>query len=153
MSRKRGCFFLLGLVTSVILILVVVKLLESPRDKYRTIDFENDIWMADFVKDYQQAVIDDDEWIKNAEIVGLRVAGYLNVDKVPPEKVHLETNREGNVVVTILSRTLMDDSIRRQETRVELIKEKEIWRVVWAGIRLRCYRGSSGFGWTPSLCP
>lgn len=68
MSKKRGCFLLLGLVTSVILILTIVELLESPRDKYRTIDFENDIWMADFVKDYQKAVIDGDEWILSLEI-------------------------------------------------------------------------------------
>lgn len=109
--------------------------------------------IADFVKDYQEAVIDGDEWIKDAEKVGLRVAGYPNIDKIPPEKVHLETNQEGIVVVTILSQIFMDDSIKRQETRVELLKDKEIWSVVWAGIRQQCYRGSIGDRWNKSPCP
>ena len=148
----RLIFLILGL--SIIVGVRLIEFFKPPREKYHAIDFENDSsWGAIFFTDYKKAIAQNDGWVKDAETIALRVAGYPNDDNIPPEKVDVEIDKDGKMIVTVLSRRLMDDSVLRQETRVELIKNGDIWKIIWAGWRQQCARGSLGFGWTKSFCP
>ena len=151
-KKASGWLIFLILVLGIVAGASIRELLKSPRDKYGAIDFKSNSWRAEFISEYQQAIENEDLWVKDVETVALRIAGYPNADKIPPERVEVETAQAGKVIVTILSRRLMDDSIARQETRVELVKNGDVWRIEWAGLRQQCYRGF-GFGWTTSLCP
>ena len=152
-KRKVGYFVLLVLGLSIIVGVISVIFFKSPREKYHTIDFEDDSsWRHEFFTEYNNAVTENDDWVKNAEIVALRVAGYPNDDNVSPEKIDVKMDNDGITVVTVLSPRLMGDSILRQETRVELIRDGDIWKIIWAGWRQQCARGSLSFGWTTSFC-
>lgn len=152
-KKQISYLIFLVLVLSVIVVMVSIDFLKPPREKYHAIDFENDsLGWANFFADYKKAIVQGDDWVKNAETLALRVAGYPNIDNIPPQKIDVETTKDGMVIVTILSRWLMDDSIEREETRVELIKNGESWNIIWAGWRQKCHRGSFFGGWTTSSC-
>lgn len=154
MQKIRLGRFILALLALCILVACLIKFVKPPREKYQEFDFESGlIPEREFYAAYKEAIALNTDWVKNPEMVALRVAGYPNIDKIDPEKVEMETNADGITIVVVLSPRLMDDSIRRQETRVELIKDGDIWKIVWAGWRQQCARGLFNFGWTTSLCP
>ena len=154
MQKKQiGCLVFLGLALGVIVGISLLEFLKPPREKYHTIDFENDSsWRANFFAEYKKAISQRDDWVKDAETLALRIAGYPNEDNIPPANVDVETTKDGTVIVTVLSKWGGDDSVARQETRVELIKDGEVWKIIWAGWRQQCARDSFGPFWTTSFC-
>jgi hypothetical protein len=153
-KQKKDCLVFLVIILSLIVGICLFEFFKPIREKYHAIDFENDpvLWRANFLVEYKEAITHDENWVKDPETLALRVAGYPNDDNIPPEKIDREKTENGIVIVTILSGRLMDDSIARQEPRVELIQDGEVWQVVWAGWRQQCARDTLGLGWTTSYC-
>lgn len=107
--QKRKIGYLALLVLGICLIL---EFLIPPRQKYHVIDFENDLKLtAEFYAEYKKAIANNNDWVKDAETVALCVAGYPNIDGIQPAQIDMETAKDGMFIVTILSRSLSDDSI------------------------------------------
>lgn len=152
--QKKQVGFLVFLMLSLIIIgASLMEFFKPIREKYSPINFEdNSRWVASFLADYKKAIVQGDDWVKHAETVALRVAGYPNEDKIRPEKIYTETTKDGVAVVTILSQEAMDDSISREETRVELLTNGSTWKISWAGNKRQCRRDLFDFGGTSSFC-
>jgi hypothetical protein len=123
-------------------------------EHYAYIDVEHDplIPIVEFREEYAKAVQDEEEWVKSPMLVGLRFSGYPNVDGIGPDKVFFFCTNSNRATVVVISEGLMNDSIKDQEKRVDLVREGGIWKIEWAGYRQRCYRSLYG-GWITGLCP
>ncbi|MCP4599553.1 MAG: hypothetical protein GY847_03270 [Proteobacteria bacterium] len=124
------------------------------REHYAYIDVEHDplIPIVGFREKYAEAVQDEEEWVKSPILVGLRFVGYPNVEGIEPDNVFFFCTNSYKATVVVVSEGLMDDSIKDQEKRIDLVKEGGIWKIEWAGYRQRCYRSLYG-GWITGLCP
>ncbi|MGQ0600201.1 MAG: hypothetical protein ACT4QE_00735 [Anaerolineales bacterium] len=80
------------------------------------------------------------------EELALLVAGYPNHDGISPASISKFESSLEEPVFVILSRDAMDDSILREETRVDLKVTDGIWVVEWAGQNVNAGAGSSGVG-------
>ncbi len=138
----------------VILLIGIILFLNSKsvgRNHYLTLDFYQDSRFVAFWEAYNTAVAKHSDWLKDPEIVALRVAGYPNTDNIPPDRVTSFSEENGTTIVTITDQNLMDDSLIAIEYRVELTQSDNIWQVEWVGSRFRCRRGFS-LGWTSKFC-
>lgn len=141
------------LVVSLIVLVVIIQSFSPPsRDDYGEIDLNDARWLRGFQRDYEAGLVSGSEWVNDPQTVALRIAGYPNPDNIAPESINVLTISPDSVVVTVLSRNLMDDSIKKEETRVEFIRSEEVWTIEWVGYRQQCYRGLI-FGWTTRPCP
>jgi hypothetical protein len=124
------------------------------RDLYRPYDLNSERWLRDFGNEYAEAVNIHAEWVLDPTAVGLRVAGYPNVDQTTPDHVSIFHGSAITVTMIVADFNLMDDSIAAKEIRVELVKQGDIWAVAWAGWRQQCGRDLLllSFGWTTSHC-
>ena len=147
----KGCLIILVIIGLLFIGLSIYRAVRPPRENYGEIDFDNDKWIQRFVSEYEEAKVNGDEWINNPEEVALRVAGYPNPDNISPQEVEIDEISNDQIVITVLSKKLWDDSISRQEYRVELRMVNGNWLIEWAGLRQMCSRGSLG-GWTKSPC-
>lgn len=124
----------------------------SPRDRiaYRSLGFTHDQPKVDFTKAGDSAATR----ITDPLAMALRVAGYPNEDGVEPDRVSIFHDGLARITIIIEKEGLHDDSIAAEETRVDLIKQGQLWEVAWAGGRWRCRRDlMRGSWWTTSLCP
>ena len=149
LTKRRKLLLIL-----VILLIGVILSLNSKsvdRSRYLALDFYQDRRFVAFWEAYNTAVETNSDWVKDPEIVALRVAGYPNTDNIPPDQVTSFSEENGTTIVTITDQNLMDDSLIAIEYRVELTQSDNIWQVEWVGTRFRCRRGFS-MGWTPQFC-
>ncbi len=119
------------------------------RNQYKAnTDWEN------FCQRYQDAILNEDSWVNYPIEIALNFSGYPNPDDFPPYTVTSIFKRGDSKIVTVVTlfTNLLDDSVRDVETRVDLIKENEIWQIQWSGYRLRCYRNNSE-EWVITPCP
>jgi hypothetical protein len=141
------------LIVVILLTGIILSLTSKPvsRNHYLSLDFYQDSRFVAFWEDYNTAVAAHSDWVKDPEIVALRVAGYPNTDNIPPDRVTSFSEENGPTIVTITDQNLMDDSLIAIEYRVELTQSDNIWQVEWVGSRVRCRRGFS-MGWTSQFC-
>lgn len=85
--------------------------------------------------------------LEGLEEIALRIAGYPNPDGTLPSEVLVNLPAPDRAIVTITSGSLMDDSIKVRQVRVELQKDQQGWSVDWAGARWKCRRDLFGSHW------
>jgi hypothetical protein len=124
------------------------------KDEYRAINIENQetFYKPEFWEQYDSAVLGKEQWVIDPVAVALRFSGYPNIDRIKPDQIVVYTLSNENTVVVVTWKNLMDDSIRDQEHRMDLVMENGVWKIEWAGWRQRCYR-SNFDGWVTDLCP
>lgn len=149
-ARKglAGC----AVLTAIIMVLIgLFNLLRPVRSRYHAIGADTDR----LTEEYRNAVQAGAPWVDDAEAVALSVAGYPNEYGLGPDRVKVQATSDGRLVYTMLDTWLGDDSISAREYRVELAYDGDLWTIVWAGWRQKCYshRGGSAFVWTTGLCP
>ena len=111
------------------------------------------LYLARFKEEYDEAVIQQEVWVNSPYLIGLRFAGYPNVERVLPDKVtvfHITPTKQ--IVVVQKTTRIFDDSVSAEEIRVDLVLEGEMWEVKWAGGRWRCKPGRGSSIWTKRLC-
>lgn len=118
-------------------------------ENYRFVDIAMG---TEFKEQHANAIKNDESWVSDPIEVGLRFAGYPNVDLTNPDKVFVYYLQSNKVVMVVLAEGLMDDATQSEEIRVDLEKEGNIWFISWAGIRQKCYR-SEFEGWVTGPCP
>jgi hypothetical protein len=123
------------------------------RDYYRPYDLNSDRYLQNFCNDYAEAINTQAEWIQDPTAVGLRLAGYPNVDGTIPDQVSIFHHSAISMTMVVADFNLMDDSVAAKEIRVELVRQDSVWVVAWAGRRWQCGRDFLSFGWVTSNCP
>jgi hypothetical protein len=122
----------------------------NDRDNYKEINLSDDQW-DEFSSEYELAVKNKLEWIKNPWGIVYKVAGYPSLDQINPIKVYVYYPH-GNIAVAVLYDKAMDDSVGGYEWRIDLMGNEENWEIVWAGKRWWCRRTLLQ-EWTTDLCP
>jgi hypothetical protein len=133
----------------------------ADRDNYRTDNFEKDPWSVSFNQEYKEARQNHASWVKDPITLALRVAGYPNIDGADPDEIHIYYKTHTKVTAIIRNYGPMGDSVKSEETRVDLIFKENEWEIEWSGSRWRCMRDAPPSlewidsllpGWTNSLC-
>ena len=109
-------------------------------------------WLTRFNEQYATAREANETWTEDPEQVGLRFAGYPNIDGTSPDIVRVFHPEPGKVIVVVIDMGLMDDSVEAIKTRVDLVQEDEAWEVEWGGWQLRCWGGRGGWYWHAGVC-
>jgi hypothetical protein len=94
----------------------------------------------------------NESWTEDPRQVGLRFAGYPNIDGTSPDIVRVFHPEPGKVIVVVIDMGLMDDSVEAIKTRVDLVQEGEAWEVQWGGWQVRCWGGRGGWYWHAGHC-
>lgn len=68
------------------------------------------------------------------------------------EQLEIRYPGDNRAVVTFTQMGLMDDSVRGNRYRVELVSSNNRWRVVWVGQQFRCQPNRGQQDWAPTLC-
>lgn len=110
--------------------------------------------MSKFCEIYVQAAINNEPWVQDPIELAMLITGYPNIDGVAPSSVAAYYGyKNPNIVsVTIVSKNLMDDSIRDVDNRIDLVNIDNVWKIQWAGFRLRCRRNNND-NWITTPCP
>jgi hypothetical protein len=101
-KQTKWLWFLIPAVLGFAFLAAIIHGLQPPdRGDYRVIDFKSDPWQADFWLDYQGALAENADWVKDPQIIALRIAGYPNITSVRVKQVSgLVTHRD---VATVFS--------------------------------------------------
>ncbi len=149
---KRGFLFLCVAGILAILINIIIVNWNSPggpldKMQYRSLDLVS----VDDEHDAAEIARQKDR-INTPYQIGLRFAGYPNIDDVLPDKVTIfYVSRERQIIV-VQHTGLHDDSVFAREIRVDMVLEGDSWKIEWAGGRWRCQSGRGSSTWTTSLC-
>ena len=125
--------------------------LPDERTDYMPYD-PNSVRFARFNGQYSAARNAHEPWTEDPREVGLRFAGYPNVDGTSPDIVRVFHPEPGKTIVVVIDMGLMDDSVEAQKIRVDLVREVDVWRVEWAGGQWRCHGGRGDWYWHTGLC-
>ena len=150
--KKIFAFFCVAGIFVILISIIIANwntLPDEPKSKtqYRPLD------LAQFNEEYDAAITQQEDWVNSPYEIGLRFAGYPNIDRVLPDKVTVfYVTSKKQIVVVQKTRPVFDDSISAEEIRVDLVLEDEMWKVEWAGGRWRCQPGRGSSTWTNRLC-
>lgn len=108
--------------------------------------------LEEFVVEYKYAVNHDLEWIYDPASIALRVTGHPNDDNLYPDEISVYQTTEDRLIVFLLVKRCMDDSIASREQRIELVKENDYWRAEWYGSRWKCHPWRGHEDWGTELC-
>ncbi|MCP4539268.1 MAG: hypothetical protein GY832_19200 [Chloroflexi bacterium] len=153
----RRCRFLIIIAVILIVLatlLIVVNACPHPKSQswYKPYELSGDSWIAKRVQSYQEACDNRESWTKDPVDVALYVAGYPNIEGSEPDQINVFDIGSGRISVVIMEDSLLDDSIRSSQVRVDLAKRGDVWKVEWAGSRWRCWRTVFAV-WGTNSCP
>ena len=151
-NRRKFLVYLIGALCIVIVAISLVTKQTKMRSSYSSLDMDSARWQEEFASPYENAVLDHSVWVREPISVALKAAGYPNIDGLTPESIGFYNINLSEVIVVVRTGRLMDDSIKERELLIDLYQDGDIWRVIWAGQRQRCYRSLSPF-WTTKPCP
>ena len=127
------------------------------KQDYLSSDLATSPWLAAFNKSYESAKQTNEPWLFKPSTVALRLMGYPNIDGCKPTEVSIIEQSADKVTVVISKgpeqgELCGDDSIRASETRVDVVKQNQIWAVEWVGGRYQCHQGRGQQDFAPARC-
>lgn len=128
-----------------------------PKQDYLSLSLETDPWISSFNTSYDKAIQTNEPWLFKPSTVALKLLGYPNTDGCKPTEV--SSIEQSPDLVTVIIRNgpeqvlpCSGDSVLASETRVDLVKQKQIWAVDWVGGRYRCHEGRGQQDFAPARC-
>ena len=96
------------------------------------------------------------DWTYSPREIALDLAAGCSdsPNKCQLEEVKVFQIASNRAIIFLQMRHLFGDSVDASQTRIELLRVGETWKVAWAGRRWQCrpFRGNSR-GWTIEICP